>query len=441
MPTERSLVGGGTTYDNTQVSSQYRPYYKFTTSDNFVWRNDVLGNISTPGSRFVYGGTNVNDSSYYVAANNIIDGTAKHKDYVNDLFTGVLPYQNPWDSYYKNSFTSLTASNKKAYFNFGLPVVITKYRMYNAFGQNVYGNKFDNSQMVEHDMADQTPQDWTLSGSNDQINWTTIDTRSSEARFPYATDRLAKNCSYSEYTVTGASAYKIYRLVITKGGRAGYYDKSGYHGNYYNNVFQIGEIQLWGYESPTTSCGLHGGYTLFPSAKCLNSSGTLLTETAGTAYKTGFPKVFSDFGIRTTSSDYYSPLRVIPPNGNEYFSPFYKYNTNFYSSWGPFNAAIGSIADTGYLDFGVAVTISSYNIRGPFAASAWTLYGSNDYSTWTSIDNRTGINSYNTLLNCAIASPASYRYYKMELKTSQLYSKSGQYSTQVNGLNFIGSVT
>jgi len=438
MPTERALVGGGTIYDNTQVSSQYRPYYIFSTSDNFVWRNDVFVS-NPPYSRFVYGGTWVNDP-LYAPVGNIIDGTAKQLNYVNDLFTGVLPFQNPWDSHYKNSSTSLTASNKKAYFSFGLPVVITKYRMYNAFGSNVYGNIYDNLQMVEHDMADQTPQDWTLSGSNDQINWTTIDTRSSEARFPYATDRLAKNCSYSEYTVTGASAYKIYRLVITKGGRAGYYDKSGYHGNYYNNVFQIGEIQLWGYESPTTSCELHGGYTLFPSAKCLNSSGTLLTETAGTAYKTSFAKAFSNFGLRATVYEYFSPSRVIPPNGNETFGPFVKYYSNFYSSWGPFNAAIGSIADTGYLDFGVAVTISSYNIRGQFGASAWTLYGSNDYSTWTSIDNRTGISGY-SILNYAITSPASYRYYKMELKTSQLYSKSGQYSTQVNGIQFIGSVT
>jgi len=433
MPTERSLVGGGTTYDNTQVSSQYRPYYIFTTSDNFVWRNDVWVS-SFPVSRFVYGGTNVNDG-FYLPAGSIIDGTAKVQDYVNDLFTGVLPYQNPWDSHYKNSLNR-TVADKKAYFSFGLPVVITKYRMYNAFGENVSGSS---SGYYTNNMADETPQDWTLSGSNDQINWTTIDTRSSEARFPYATDRLAKNCSYSEYTVTGASAYKIYRLVVTKGGRNGYYNKSGFQPQV--NGFQIGEIQLWGYESPTTPCELHGGYTLFPTAKYLNSSGTLLTETAGTAYKTSFAKAFSNFGIRSQSGGSYGV--IIPPNGNEYYGPLYKYyfSNNFQSSWGPFNAAIGSIADTGYLDFGVAVTISSYNIIGQFGASAWTLYGSNDYSTWTSIDNRTGINSYNTLLNYAIASPSSYRYYKMELKTSQLYSKNGQYSTQVYSLKFTGSVT
>ena len=424
MPTERALVGGGTTYDNTQVNVQYRPYYKFTTSDNFVWNSDIVYNIATETS-------------------SIIDGTAKQQYYVNDLFTGVLPYQNPWDSHYKNNFDR-TASNKKAYFSFGLPVVITKYRMYNAFGENVYGNTNSSYGLISTNMADETPQDWTLSGSNDQINWTTIDTRTSQTRFPYATDRLAKNCSYSEYTVTGASAYKIYRLVVTKGGRSSRNTKSGVVS--YENVFQIGEIQLWGYESPETSCELHGGYTLFPSAKYLNSSGTILTETAGTAFKTGFPKAFSDFGIRSRKTNEPYSGRIIPTNATNTSTPFYNYfiGNIFESTWGPFTVSTGVIADTGYLDFGVAVTLTSYNIiTSGVNSGAWTLYGSNNNSTWTSIDNRTGISNNNSLVNYAIASPASYRYYKMELKNGQTYSgKSGTgYTIQVYGLQFIGIVT
>ena len=422
MPTERALVGGGTTYDNTQVSSQYQPYYKFTTSDNYIWNSDVL---------------------YPTPTYSIIDGTAKQQYYASDLFTGVLPYQNPWDSHYKNNI-NLTVSNKKAYFSFGLPVVITKYRMYNAFGENVYGNTNSQYSVISTDMANETPQDWTLSGSNDQINWTTIDTRTSQAKFPNATDRLAKNCSYSEYTVTGASAYKIYRLVVTKGGRSGYNNKSGFQPLI--NGFQIGEIQLWGYESPTTSCELHGGYTLFPSAKYLNSSGTILTETAGTAFKTSFPKAFSDFGIRSRRVAEPSVGSIIPTSAYSSASPFYNYfiGNIFQSTWGPFTVSTGVIADTGYLDFGVAVTLTSYNmINANVNSGAWTLYGSNNNSTWTSIDNRTGISNNNSLVNYAIASPASYRYYKMELKNGQTYSgKSGSgYTIQIYGLQFIGYVT
>jgi hypothetical protein len=421
MPTERALVGGGTTYDNTQVSSQYRPYYEFTTSDNTIWNVDIIS----------------------ASAYSIIDGTAKSNSYVNDLFTGVLPYQNPWDSHYKN-VTEVATATKKAYFNFGLPVVITKYRMYNSFGENVYGITNSYYGTVSTNMADETPQDWTLSGSNDQINWTTIDTRSSQSRFPYATDRLAKNCSYSEYTVTGASAYKIYRLIITKGGRSTRNTKSGVVELV--NGFQIGEIQLWGYESPETSCELHGGYTLFPSLKYLNSSGTILTETAGTAFKTSFPKAFSDFSIRSRKTNEPYLNRIVPTNGTSTVSPFKDYFEGqfFESSWGPFTAGTGVIADTGYLDFGVAVTISSYNmINSNVNSGAWTLYGSSNNSTWTSIDNRTGISNNNSLVNYAISSPASYRYYKMELKNGATFSnKSGTgYTIQVYGLQFMGIIT
>lgn len=421
MPTERALVGGGTTYDNTQVSSQYRPYYKFSTSDNNIWNTDLI-------SASVY---------------SIIDGTAKSGNYINDLFTGVLPYQNPWDSHYKN-VTGVAVETKKAYLNFGLPVVITKYRMYNAFGENVYGITNSLNGTVSTNMADETPQDWTLSGSNDQINWTTIDTRTSQTRFPYATDRLAKNCSYSEYTVTGASAYKIFRLIITKGGRSSVNTKSGVV--YLINGFQIGEIQLWGYESPETSCELHGGNNLFPSAKYLNSSGTILTETAGTAFKTGFPKAFSDFGIRSRKIAAPYDGTIIPTNATNAASPFKYYFDGkiFESSWGPFTVGVGVIADTGYLDFGVAVTLTSYNmINANVNSGAWTLYGSNNNSTWTSIDNRTGISNNNSLANYAIASPASYRYYKMELKNGATFSGKGGsgYTIQIYGLQFIGIVT
>ena len=76
-------------------------------------------------------------------------------------------------------------------------------------------------------------------------------------------------------------------------------------------------------------------------------------------------------------------------------------------------------------------------------SGAWTLYGSSDNSTWTSIDNRTGITNNDSILNYAIASPASYRYYKMELKNGATFSgKSGTgYTIQVNGLQFMGTIT
>lgn len=436
MPTERILVGGGTAYDNTQISATYQPYYKFTTSDNYLWNTELI-----------------NYTSYGITST-LIDGTNKGKNYVNNLFTGILPYQSLFDSYYKNSMkggSTGIVSSSKAYFSFGLPVVLTKYRMYNAFGAGVVGNLFNDT--IENDMGNQTPQDWNLAGTNDGVTWTTIDSRSSQAKFPNATDKLAKNCSYSEYAIATPSAYKSYRLIVTKGGRTSTNsDKSGI----YYNAFQIGEIQLLGYESPTTPCELHGGYTLFPTAKYLNSSGTVLTETAGTTHRSSFARAFSNFGFRYSAS-YGSNFPIFPAT-NSGLSPFYKYFYALYSSWGQFGwTSVGNIAGTGYLDFGVSVTLSSYNMTsGAFGQSnqyprnycltAWTLYGSNDNSTWTTLDNRSDITNNNvyTIFNYAISSPEPFRYYKMELKggAKTEFDKSGSYyDTSVNSLQFIGCVS
>jgi hypothetical protein len=435
MPSERVLVGGGISYDNTQVSATYQPYYKFTTSDNYVWNTDI-----------VYSST-----SY-----SLIDGTPRNKHYVNNLFTGVLPYQNSFDSsYYKYSLLpdryQAALSNAKAYFNFGLPVVLTKYRMYNAFATNVIGNlSYDN---LESDMGNQTPQDWNLAGTNDGITWTTIDSRTNQAKFPNATSRLAKNCSYSEYTIAGASAYKAYRLIVTLGGRtASSCDKSGC----LYKSFQIGEMQLWGYESPDTPCELHGGYTLFPTVKYLNSSGTTLAESFNMGSRvSSFARAFSNFGFRFRRGTDDASF----PNGNSGLSPLNNYNAMYYSGWGPFGwTPVGNIAGIGYVDFGVGVTLSSYNMTSGGGSAqfgnnsrirciqAWTLYGSNNNSTWTTIDNRSGItnNNISTISNYAIASPSSYRYYKIEIKDGAggYTGKSGSfYDVVINSLQFIGCVS
>lgn len=422
MPTERILVGGGTDYDNTQVSAAYQPYYKFTTSDNFIWNED--------GNRWNVGYNGPYNNTQY------IDGTLKGINYVNNLFNGVVPYQNIFDSYYKNSINlfgpinsgnnqSLSVSSSKAYFSFGLPVVLTKYRMYNAFGEGVFGNSY--GAVIGSDMGNQTPQDWNLAGTNDGVTWTTIDSRTNQAKFPNATSRLAKDCSYSEYAIASASAYKTYRLIVTKGGRsATECNKSGCK----YDAFQIGEIQLLGYESPTTPCELHGGYTLFPTAKYLNGSGGLLTEPAGTDAKSSFARAFSNRGFARPLSSYYSV-----------YSFYVIYLTSF---WGSFSVAQNTIADTGYLDFGVAVTLSSYNMTSG-SIKAWTLYGSNNNSTWSIIDDRSNVtgNNSSTIYNYTISSPGSYRYYKMEIKGGQIFSnKSGTYYTvQINALQFIGSVS
>ena len=79
---------------------------------------------------------------------------------------------------------------------------------------------------------------------------------------------------------------------------------------------------------------------------------------------------------------------------------------------------------TGWLkyQFGTAKTIASYTIT-PYpgltdrAPKTWTLQGSNDNSSWTTLDTRTNYTSWTggTPSSFTISSPASYTYYKLDV--------------------------
>ena len=57
------------------------------------------------------------------------------------------------------------------------------------------------------DLIGRDPKDWQFQGSNDGINWTTLDTQSGQA-FPY-------RIQMHSYTVATPGAYRWYRLNIT----------------------------------------------------------------------------------------------------------------------------------------------------------------------------------------------------------------------------------
>jgi hypothetical protein len=145
------------------------------------------------------------------------------------LFNGTLPYKNINNSNYlinRNNYNPI-------YMYFKIPTVLTKYRMYNGFAANIpMGVSYN-------DIGNQTPQAWNLYGSNDDVNWTLVDSRTSQSRFPYATSTDASSSAYVEYTISSPVAYKTYKLDVTLGGRDAYNcTKSGCSYDY-----QIGEIQ------------------------------------------------------------------------------------------------------------------------------------------------------------------------------------------------------
>lgn len=70
-------------------------------------------------------------------------------------------------------------------------------------------------------------------------------------------------------------------------------------------------------------------------------------------------------------------------------------------------------------DFGYAVTVASYTIdsraRTDLAPKTWILEGSNDGSNWTTLDSQSNITSWGSINSYNIASPGSYRYYRISI--------------------------
>ena len=445
MPSERILIGGGTGYDNSSVESKYRSYYQFRTYDIY----EIVGN---PRVR----------SGNLLATDYSSDDTRISNTYTiltNRLFTGVLPYTDPYDKNYycqtlnlpplvPNYLPALSTYNaaNEIFFTFGLPVTLTKYRIWNGFANGTSGQTSAN-------MGLDTPRYWVLYGSNDYINWTEVDSRSNQSPLSYATGKLCKDSPYSEYSIASPSAYKIYKLSVTAGASnsalAFNCNKSGC--NYFYG-WQIGELQLWGYESPTSSCSLHGYDTLLPGT--IGSMSKLF----------GLKNACKEVGINEGSSgapnnDFFGYL-----SGSwEYFGDW-SYEHPDYSILGQTRILIGynieanTVGISASIDMGQALTITSYKIRGGYNTTyqrggdasprAWTLYGSNDNSTWTTIDSRTNASlTYTSYYTCSVGSPASYRYYKIEAKPNgggfpYDCGKDGCRGTiKINDLQLVGYIT
>jgi len=363
--TPRALVGGGVTYDPTFINADYRQY--FTSVNN-----------------------NLN----------------------NCILNGYLPLQNNLNSSY--SHTVFNESLPSFIFAFRIPTVITKYRMWNGFMANI------GVYQRYSDLGNQTPQGWYLQGSNDDVNWTTVDTRTSQAMLPYASTTDPTTSSYSEFEISSPAAYKSYKLVLSARGRTGFL--CGKSGNNCGYDTQLGEVQLWGYESPTTSCALHGYNTLLPTAKYLTSAGVVTnTDPFSSAFNMGTVLgISNNIAAWTTAKNSYTALYV----------------------------ATGSTKD-GYMGFDYPITLTSYklwggsgsytNIYGYYRSVnsnttySFRVYGANTFGTWTLLDTRTLV-SIGSAATFTIASPALYSYYRISI-----FGSNSSYSGK-SGTGYIGLI-
>jgi len=424
MPTERVLVGGGTIYDPS-LSGNSPYYYKFNFYDfyRYLPLNTRLGNgyILRPY------GTELLSSAYFSI-------------FTNNLFTGLLPYQNPYDNnYYYNalgywSIDGYNACNNSdpltyLYFDFNFPVVLTKYRMWNGFANGVSTTPLSGN--IGYDY----PRSWTLYGSNDFITWNVVDTRTDQT-LPYATDRLCRNSPYNEYLISVPNAYKVYRLSVTKGSPASliYPPNACTKGGcscYIYYAFQIGEMQLLGYEDPSTSCSILGydkisnNITYTGSINNVFSLGSFVGQRGGY----GNPTPFSITNINFKKSD------VLTDRPETYKN-----------NWGPFNSGTpqSTVAASGTIDTVIGYIISGYKIKGSSsgAVARLVLYGSVDNSYWTSLHDtgKIALNSSSyTSFNVSNSYP--FRYYKWDIYGAGYCDKGGCPQVTINDMQLLGKIS
>ena len=357
--TPRALVGGGVTYDPTFINADYRQYFK-----------SVNNNLN------------------------------------NCILNGYLPLQNTLNSSY--SYTVSSKALPTFIFDFRIPTVITKYRMWNGFMANI------GVYQQYSDLGNQTPQGWYLQGSNDEISWTTVDTRTSQAMLPYASTNDPATSSYSEFEISSPAAYKSYRLVLSARGRTGW--NCGKSGNCSYDT-QLGEVQLWGYESPTTPCALHGYNTLLPIAKYYTSAGVVTnTDPFSSAFNMGtILSLSNNIAAWTTAKNSDTAFYVATGSTKEGYMGFdYPITLTSYKLWGGAGSNIGYSVSTS----------TTYSFR---------IYGANTFGTWTLLDTRT-LATIGSAATFTIASPALYSYYRISIFGSS------RTVSQKSGGGFIGVI-
>ena len=202
------------------------------------------------------------------------------------------------------------------------------------------------------------PKTWHLYGSNDGVNWSLLDIRNNEAAWATPETRT--------YTcLVAASAYRYFRLAF-------------YANNGDGQYIQITEVNLF-----------QG-----------TASGSALVE----------------LGPHNLTSDTsQSPFVVSASSNNGSWPEWHAFEGSAGAGWATANGTT-----TGWLqiDLGSAKTLGSYAIQGtsdtPQAPNTFTMEGSNDGATWTTVDTRAGQTwgAYETkLFTCT--SPGSYRYYRL----------------------------
>ena len=192
------------------------------------------------------------------------------------------------------------------------------------------------------------PSDWTFQGSNDGINWTTLDTRAAQPAFVAGETR--------RHQISNTTPFYYYRLAVTAtqgGGSAG---------------VALAELRLWTRDTPASAAA------------------------------------------HQTDNDNELPLRAFDGSTG--------------SKW-----SASALGGAGWLRYsfggGAGWSLSEYRLSSANDASQrdprdWTVQGSNDGATWTTLDTRTGQTftaRYQTR-SFTLSNPVPYRHYRLSISAN-----------------------
>lgn len=239
--------------------------------------------------------------------------------------------------------------------------IFTKYLILDHYPEFWMQQELPKAGIVNHytmtsgnDAPGRDPRDWELVGSNDEVNWVTLDTRTGES----FSDRHVTNV----YNFNSTTPYKYYRMNITS--------VSG------DPHFQLSEWRLYEANVPQIDF---------------------------TDYLLSALTVSKDFPDGPSGAE--GSLKVVDGDINSKFLIF-DYPTDFWMQQEFINKAIVN-----------QYTLTSGNDAPGRDPKNWNLVGSNDGVTWTTLDTRAdeSFPNRNETKAYTFSSTEAYKYYRLNI--------------------------
>ena len=239
----------------------------------------------------------------------------------------------------------------------------------NATILNAYRIYFNSSSTYENGRG---PADWTFQGSNDNANWTMLDSHANVTNWVKGTAR--------EFYFSNGTPYRYYRLHVTAFSTDSYLEM----------------YQLEYFSRPMVTSTEYGMTDVTePGAEHLVGSSTPSHGSVSHLFDNNF--------TYTYDPNYVNDHRILVQQGRLPFDIIYDF---------------GAGAETALAAY--RMYYNSASLDATRAPSAWTFDGSNDGSSWTTLDSRTGETLWSRpdVRIFYFANNTPYRYYRLHLTAS-----------------------